>query len=77
MKGIKKLHYRLDFENTYLEYDYTICSTIEHVAQYLNYEDTGLGTKHDLNEAPPSVKITGVWMTDKQYSKWLEKNVDQ
>ena len=62
-------HYRLDFTNCNLEYDYTIVESLEDIKDYLIAVDTEL----DDPDADASVKITGIGMTNLQYNNFIKR----
>lgn len=62
--------YRIDFKNvSSVEYDYTICETLEVVLDYLKMIDTDL---HDP-EGSASATITGIGMTKKEWNEFVKK----
>lgn len=68
----KEQFYRIDFINWSEDYNYTIVRTIEDVMDYLKLAEADLNTGLLPADAPTSVKITGVKMSEYQYSKWLK-----
>ena len=64
------LFYKVEYKNCSLHYDYTICKTLNDVRDALQCVDTDL----DYEKANAAVIITGIGMTNKQYSEWCEKN---
>lgn len=72
----KKLFYLLEFKGSDHDYDCTICRDLKEVCVYLESEETGLSKIGDYllgDDIEPSVTITGTWMTEEEYQKWMEE----
>lgn len=70
---MKKPYVRIDFINCELEYSYNICpwSMVEDQIQAAqsSFEDI---TKESFKEIKPEIKLSVVWLTDKQWQKEFE-----
>lgn len=77
----KKPYARIDFRNMNLEYDWTLCQ----LADVGDYVELFKNNVEDLDEigfniwrergCVPEIEITVVFMSDKEFSKWFNKNV--
>jgi molecular chaperone GrpE (heat shock protein) len=65
-------YFKIEFEDTSLDYDYTIVENIEDVIDYLKSVEIDL----DDDERKSKVIITGVPMTRAQFSEWFKDNVE-
>ncbi len=66
----KYTYYHIDFSNCCFEGDYTICESLEQVAEVLQYVDIDF----DDPEKSATVEIKGVGMTPIEYKEWLKEN---
>ena len=67
-------YYQLDLENMPVEWDYTICETLEDVLQQLKALDIHLDDDTPThNGKPRSVTITGIPMTPSAYKEFIEE----
>ncbi len=67
----KYTFYRVDFNDCSLEYDYTICQTLEDVLEVLKSIDIDLDD--DGEDRSPSATITGIGMTEKEWDEWVKE----
>lgn len=70
-KESKYTYYRIDFEDTGLDYDYTIVEHIEDIEDYIKAVDIDM----DDDERKTKVIITGVAMTPKEFAEWHKENI--
>ncbi len=65
----KYLYYRIDFIDCgNVEYDYTICETLDEIMDNITMVDTDL----DDDTRNAEVKIKGIGMTKKEYSEFVK-----
>jgi len=69
----KENFYRIDFVNWSEDYECTIVRTIEDVMAYLSIAKDDLDTPNKEEDAPTSLTITGVKMSEWQYKNWVKK----
>ncbi len=68
-------YYQLDLENMPEDWDYTICESLDHVRETLQYLDVHLDDDTPTtNEEPRRVVITGVPMTPAAYRDFIKEN---
>jgi molecular chaperone GrpE (heat shock protein) len=65
-------YFKIEFEDTSIDYDYTIVENIEDVIDYLKSVEIDL----DDDERKSKIIITGVPMTRAQFSEWFKDNVE-
>lgn len=65
-------YFKIEFEDTSLDYDYTIVENIEDVTDYLKSVETDL----DDEERKSKVIITGIPMTRADFAEWFRDNVE-
>jgi len=65
-------YYQLEVQGTSLDWDITICESLDHVRDTLQYLDTFL----DDPEIEAKVIITGIGLTRSAYKKWKEENIE-
>ncbi len=68
-------YYQLDLENINEEWDYTICESLDHIRETLQYLDVHLDDDTETsNGESRRVVITGIPMTPSAYRNFLEEN---
>jgi hypothetical protein len=65
-------YYQLEVQGTSLDWDITICESLDHVRDILQYLDTFL----DDPEIEAKVVITGIGLTRSAYEKCKEENLE-
>lgn len=72
-KAKKETFYKVEFVNWSEDYDYTICRDLKEVLMCLELAQGDLDIEPEKGEAPTSVTITGIGMTERQYSNFIKK----
>lgn len=72
MEETKYTYFKIEFEDTSLDYDYTIVENIDDVTDYLRAVEIDL----DDDERKAKAIITGVAMTQAEFSQWFKENVE-
>lgn len=72
----KENFYRIDFVNWQEDFDYTIVRTLNDVMAYLELIKEDLDTPPLEGDAPASLTVTGVKMSEWQYQKWVKEHTE-
>lgn len=70
-------YYKVEYKNCSMDYDETICQDLDAVRDAILVVDGQLDDDSDFEpECKPSVTITGIGMTDRDYEAWLKSVED-
>jgi len=73
-----KNYVRIDFKNTAMDYDYTICPASEIEAQMSAalWEILEITEPEMQEHGKPEIIVSPCFMTEAEYEEWFKKNVE-